>query len=265
MNILLHAPYGARSAEAGVMVLLGKYLAGVGHSLQLLQCNGTFSLCNRDSESGWKRNLTSCLKCQQEQRGFSTWAGIPCVELSTFISTEEIAQSRNWISFLNAAQLASADLQGTVLAELCRGSFRERFGLEALDVQNKQHELLMRRLLLSTLRMNIASRKLLTALTPDLVLLAGGDDYITASLSAQAKQQHRPVGVFRWELNARAVRISRLGQERTYLCSLLLEDISSIRNDVRTWPPEVFAVLSEITDVLGIPTDVTEQLKQSVI
>ncbi|MCO6432299.1 MAG: hypothetical protein J5J00_15705 [Deltaproteobacteria bacterium] len=248
MKIALHAPFGSLNLEGGLMYLIANYLRGSGHEVAQLRCNGTFSLCDRDGETSWKRSLDSCLKCSSEQRSLASWGEIAVKDLSSFLTPGEIVDSRRWLLSTPREQLESLSLRGISLYNLCRGSFAARFGTETPDLNNRKHEPMTRRMLLSAARMCLATRRFLNHFSPEVLLVAGGRDYITRSLLVQAEMQKREYVLFSMDSSQRSINIHHPREDKTLACHLLLTDVTMMRADIKTWPPEV---VSEIESVLG--------------
>ncbi len=233
-------------------MLIGNYLRRMFPEVFKLRCNGMFSSCDRDGEQGWKRTLTSCIRCCAEQSEFSRWGGLSDRDLSGYIQPDEIVASRRWIVQMSQPELMVAEYQGQNLFELCRGSWQTRFGNVQPDPQNRSHDQVLRSLLIATLRARIACDRLLDQENPNLTLVANGTDFLSASYLVSARAKKSDAALFQWDLNKRSVRIVHPRSDNSVFCPLILEGLSSMRSDPATWSPDLIAILSELLTFLDI-------------
>jgi hypothetical protein len=252
MKLTLFAPYGSLSQEAGLFYLLANYLHSVSVEAVQLTCNGTFSLCDRDSESAWRRTFQSCHTCCSDQRQLRNWAGLPEISLSRFVEGEECAKTREWMLGIADDQLLSAQFDDIEPFEICAESFFNRFGVRKPDLTNKMHTQIARRMMVSTVRMALAARRYQSEVRPDLTLMIGGFDYITAAYRYEGQRNNAACSVFRWDNQKRLITISHPAERRAFCCDLLLEGITTMRAECSTWPAELLTVVSEIASFLGI-------------
>ncbi len=246
MSIVILSPYGLASEETGLLSILSAYLQQGPYQVSQLFCNGLFSLCDRDGDHGWRRGLRTCFGCIREQKSVADWSGVACEELSGFLSPEDIQESKSWALTLRDKNLESAEFKGVGVFDLCRGSFQYRYGSEVPDVNNVRQIETLRRLMVSSVRMLLASQAYLKQRRPASAFIAGGNDFITASFGSAASTAGCEVVPFRWDLTGRSVRISHPKSEKEYECPLVFEDVTSLRRDARTWPRELLRVLDEI-------------------
>jgi len=234
------------------MGLVARYLRSNGHRVQQLVCNGPFSLCDRDAESGWTRDLHSCQRCMFEQAAIAGWCGAEKVELSGCLSGDDIEDTRRWMLRLDAGELAQAQFHGRKLFELCRETLASRFGVRDFDPANRSHEQFARRVMLSAMRMCLATARFNNQHVPFLTLVAGGEDYITRSFLSESAVQRRSAAVFRWEASARSIRVFHPRKSEVFSCEFILQDITAMRSDVATWPAELTGAAGDLVNFLGI-------------
>ena len=253
MNVVMFVPFGNLNQEAGVMSMLARQTAIVLSSVTQLRCNGIFAVCDRDVESSWNRDLHACARCLGEQAALGSWAEAGILDLSGFISAEEILETRRWILGLNDDELVSARYRELNVFELCRSTFSSRFGSAEIQAGNRNHQQFARRIMLAATRMCAATRRFNNRFMPDLTLVAGGDDFISRSFIQQSRQQKKAVAVFRWEAAARAIKVFHPRSSEVFSCEFILQDITSMRSDVSTWPAELLQVTSDLMSFLSIP------------
>lgn len=253
MSIVLFAPFAPSGAETGIMYLLGNYLRFLRQDVFQLRCNGVFSLCDRDSESGWKRNVLSCATCVAEQRGMAKWGSIESRDLSTFLQPDEIEETwRNLLS-VPAGQLTEFKYRGVPLFDLCRGTFRDYFGVEYPEADNELQEKQLRSLLMSTLRMSIGIRRFNNRMSPKTALVTGGQDFMTRTFIAHSVGQGIDVMVFQWTASDRAVNLINLRNNELYSCEFIVNDLREMRNNPESWSADAIEHLHNIMEFIGIP------------
>ncbi len=251
MTIALLAPYGGLSQESGVMYLLANYLKESHTKVHQLQCNGVFSLCDRDGLQNWKRTLSSCLECSGEQRALAEWGSLEPIRLSEYLTPEIVQETKRTVLSKTPEQIWKMSWKGIELDKVLRGSFARRFGVAQPDFRNKSHQYAVQRLGLSAMRMVVASQEFLKRADIESSFVASGDDFISASYCAAAVQADAYVTRFKWDLGSRVVRIYR-GEDPHYLtCEILLDSISSVRSEMSSWPDELIEMLDGIVRDLG--------------
>ena len=262
MRIALTVPFGSMSQESGVIYLLANYLRSLSVEVLALTCNGAFSVCDRDRETSWKRGVETCLVCMGGQKELVAWSGIREEELSRFISPSLVEETKRWIVSLPARDLFQAEFRGVKPFELSRKSFSARFGAVDPDLNNRNHEQFLRRFMLGVARMALATRRFNTKLMPDLTLVAHGEDFITQTVISELKAASRGVVVFKWDHHTRSVNITHPFEQKTLSCEVLIERVSAMRNDCKTWPPALIGIVEEILGFLGVSE---ESLKLAMV
>lgn len=253
MKIAILAPLGSSHQEVGVVALVANYLRSIYPEVSQLVCNGVFSVCDRDIESNWGRALDHCQRCISDQSSVGAWGNLQFLRLSSFISSNEIWDSKRWISSLEPKDMLQVNFRGLTLHDLCLGTLSSRFGVSEIDPANKQQSQFLQRLLLASLRMCIATRNFNNRFRPDLTLVAGGQDFISRSFLKQTQTDKRPAALFRWEVAARSIKVFSPYSQETYSCDFVLDDITSMRSDSSTWPSELTSALDKLLQFLDIP------------
>lgn len=246
MKIAIFSPYGSSSQETGILGLLGNYVKSMFEQVWLLRCNGVFSLCERDAESGWRRGIQNCFRCMGEQARLAIWSGLPCEDLSAYVHPEDVLDSKRWVTTLPIDELEEANFAGIRIFDLCRGAFRSRFGSEQPDLRNPVQDETARRLMISSIRMCLATDRFHKEQHPDLVLVSGESDYITSSFIARSRARSRDIAIFRWDLTNRSIKITHPRTLQEFSCPLVFEDITGMRGDSRTWPWELVKIVEDI-------------------
>lgn len=253
MKIVVLTPFGSASQEVGLVYLLVNYLSQVHKDIVQLRCNGIFSLCARDCLTNWQRGFSACSECFVEQAKLAEWSCIEAIELSQFLSAEDATISKRWLANLTTSALERSRYKGIGIYQLCIESLAKRLGVDKPDLKNKMHEVIIRRLMLSALRMLLTTKRFNNAFRPDLCLVAGGDDVITRSFIEQSQHQKKDVIVFSWDMSGHSITITQLRTGRVYNCDLVLEGIAEVRKDFRSWPPEFLEIIDQVLAFLGIP------------
>jgi hypothetical protein len=250
MKLAIHSPYGRYSRETGVIYMLANYIRETVPDMVQLKCNGVFSLCDRDEESGWARQIDSCAICMNEQARLAQWAGMPTQDLSPFMTSKDIQESKSWILGLSREELSEAEFNGLNILELCRGSLAARAGEGA--IVNAANEDLVRRLMLAALRMCLAVRTFNLNDRPDMIFVAGQKDFLSRSIVRQSQQQGVKAVAFQWDMAARCTHLTDVERGVVFSCPLIMENLSNMRSNYKTWPAEILSLVQEMTCFLGI-------------
>lgn len=253
MKTVILTPFGCASQETGLIYLIVNYLSQVHKEIVQLRCNGIFSLCERDFLTEWQRSFSACSECLAEQIRLAEWASIGVLDLSQYLTAEEAVNSKRWLASIDASNLERSRYKGINIYQLCRESVEKRLGISDTTAHNKFHELTLRRLMLSAVRMLMATKRFNNQFHPDLALVAGGNDLITRSFVEQSQEQKKEVAVFSWNLGGHSITITHLRTGRTFSCDLVLEGIAEIRKDFRSWPPEFLDIIDQVLAFLNIP------------
>lgn len=257
MRIALHTPFGSVSQESGLLYLLANYLTSLagdapGHELLQLQCNGAFSLCDRDADRDWKRGLHSCLSCMKDQETLAAWGKVPFVRLTSFLSPEDIERTKRWALLVNANDLEKAEFDGLSVYQLVAATLQLR-GKNGGAISGGLDQQVVRRLMLSAARMIIASHRFLTSYNPERVFVASGRDFLSSCLAAVCEVRSVELVTFRWSLEDRAIRIDRNDGSDPLKCELILEGLPLLRSDYRTWSATLLTILDSVLEYLRLP------------
>lgn len=253
MKVVMNSPMGSFAQETGLLFLLAHYMRAASTDMINLRCNGVFSLCDRDAEINWRRDVDSCIKCMQEQSTLSQWSGIETADLSPYLSSEDVERTKRWLLAVPTSELTTVSYEQIIPFELCKHLFIARFGIEKPVETNKQHEQFLRRAILSVSRTCIAMRRFLFATKPNLVFVGGARDFISQSLYQESLRMGFDAVLFRWSMENRAIRIHHPKTDKILSCDLVMSGVTQMRGDARTWPLEVVSTLDDILNFMGIP------------
>lgn len=252
MKIPIFVPFGSHSQEAGLMYLLANFLKATYPEVVQLRCNGMFSVCDRDVDSSWTRTVSSCFTCIADQKALSDWSGLPVQDFSSFLTPEDIRETKEWATALAAADLTTAEFRGMPVFEICRETFAIRFGASEFESRNKNHEQFLRKLLVSATRACLAAQRYHGSYSPDICLVSGGRDYMTQGFVTFSRAMKRDVAVFRWDVASRAIQITHPRNEKTLSCELVPEGVLGMRSDYKTWPAELVSIVQGILNFLEL-------------
>jgi hypothetical protein len=251
MRISVFAPYGPYSQESGVIYLLSNYLSEQFPDVVQLRCNGLFSVCARDSETNWKRDFDSCMMCMSDQAHLQRWSGVTALDASRFVSAEEVEASGRWLQELEDEDLVTAALGDATIYSLCESSFEKRVGT-SFDVSNKRHVQVLRRMILTVIRTHQVATSFQRSFSPDLCFIADGKDMVTGTFAKSLAGTHTESVLFRWDAHKRSIFIKRSGATEGISCDLLLDGVSNMRADRKTWPRELTDIINEILEYLDL-------------
>ncbi len=252
MKIAVHAPFGSGCEEIGVIAILTKYLKRIYPDITRLRCSGAFSTCDRDGDTQWRRGFLNCFKCMQDQQEIAKWEEVGLSDLSSFISADEIRESREWITHAHIDELDNIQFGGISPYPLVKGSFHNRFGAEEPNLSNRHHEQVLRRQLLSAVRASFGMKRFLKETRPTMVIAAQGTDFISQSLFSQAAALKVPVASVKWDLSSRMVKVIHPYSGEEFTCELVLNNVAGMRADIATWPRELLGIVEGLTTFLGL-------------
>lgn len=264
MGIIAFSPYGLASEESGLVALVSSYLNQGPYTVSYLRCNGIFSLCDRDGDYGWRRGIRSCFGCTHEQSSIADWAGLPKDDLSAFLTPDHVQESKRWALGLTPETMRAADFHGLPVFEFCRESFRYRFGTDSPDLNERQQEEIVRRVMVSAARSILAIDKYLLHRSPEACLVAGGHDFMTRCFVERVRSRKIDLSIFRWDLATRSVKVvgprrareiahtAETADAQEFECPLVFDDVTSLRSDARTWPRELTKVLDDLLVFLDL-------------
>lgn len=255
MKIALFVPYGLLHREVGVMGLLSNFLQKSGAEVVSLRCDGALRACARDAASAICRTPFSCAPCMYEQGALVQWAGVKSKQLSSFLSPDDVGQVSAWLSGVKSEQLFRVEFRGASLWEPCREQFLERWSLEGGQEISSDQEQNLRDLFFSHVITRIATERFISVVKPSLHFVAGGDEAASRAYMMQAKQASGDIAMFSYDRESESVCLRSSASEGQYDTKLLLEGITSMRSDPRTWAPEVTAIVHEMLSFLGYAPD----------
>jgi hypothetical protein len=255
MKLALFSPYGLVHSEAGVLYLLANYLLKHGADVVQLRCDGAFSTCGRDSKVAGGRNVMSCARCIGEQRALANWASSKSREMSSFLVSDDVLQSSKWLSSVNTADLMRAEFRGVNLWSVCADEFKARFPESVVAELSAREEECVRQLFISYVHATVACERFMAGVVPDLHFVAGLVDPLSRAYMQQAHASGGDVAMFLYDTTEEAIVVESARTGARYTTKLLLSGITSMRNDPRTWAPEVTAIVHEILTFLGFAPD----------
>lgn len=252
MRIAFVSPFGVLNQESGLIFLLGNYLRRIYPDVVQLRCNGLFSVCDRDAEKGWQRGFQTCFKCMAEQREFAQWSGLTIEDLSRYLEPAEVERSRRFVTTLPTEQLPWAQFEGQNVFSLAMGSWQNRFNVSRPDLNNPLHEQMVRRFMLSASRAYLAARRFRATVAPDLIVAAGGNDFIARAFAAEATASGGALARCAWDVSKRAILVSHPRRDAVMPCELLLDGLVDMRSDPATWSPMLLGILDELLTFLDL-------------
>ena len=249
MKLALFAPYGINGHATGLMHLLANFLRPLCQEALEVRCNGIAKICDRDLSTGGARTLSSCMSCMHEQAALAEWSALSMHDLSQHLSPLEITDTVRWILGLKGSELRVAEFRGIRLFQLCAESVARR----EIALQNDTN--LLSSHLISALQLALATQRFSRTERPDLALVSGGNDFITSTFLSQAREAGIRCATFVWDEASRSVNINHPHKAESFPCDLVVDDVLSLRSDLKTWPKEIVKVLEQISMFLGVSPD----------
>lgn len=252
MKVAIHAPHNSLGPESSFLYLLARYLQRDFSGIFQLRCNGMFSICDRDPDNSYRRPLDLCLSCQHDQTRAAAWGGLSSEDLSRYLSPAHVTETRRLFASLSDDEVMRLRFADRQLWDLCRASFERVCRTPTVDLHNKRHRQIARKLLISTLRMSLAVEAWNRAERCDLLLVPDSTDYLTAALRAQCAQDGISVLLCRWDLHRRVTSVRYEESDTECDCPLMFNDVTAMRSDVDSWPREVLAALATVRNYLAL-------------
>ncbi len=252
MTVIVHAPFGLSHKESSLIYLFANYLKTINISVSQVSCNGAFSLCDKDEETGWKRTIDSCMNCLHNQKSLASWSDVASLDLSKFINTDEIILTRRVINEMQVSDFKKMKFGNISIFDLCIESIRLRIGNINPDFNNKRQEQLIRRFMLSAVRMCMAVKRIVNIKRPDMSLIVSGEDYITRAYLEQAKVLKSRAILFKMDLHERCIKIHNSTDSSVFTCPMMINDVTTMRADVNSWPKELTAMMYDIAEFLDV-------------
>ena len=119
----------------------------------------------------------------------------------------------------------------------------------------KEQEANLRDLFASHIQVRVACERFLAAAKPTLHFVAGGREGASSAYLLEARKAGGEVAVFAFDEESESICVRSSASQTVYSTSLVLEGITSMRNDPRTWAPEVNAIVHEVLSFLGYAPD----------
>jgi len=113
----------------------------------------------------------------------------------------------------------------------------------------------LRALFSSYVRACVASERFFEVFKPTLCFATAAFDPLTYGFLSQARAARVETAVFSYDADEETISVLAPDGEKRYTTSLILEGVTSMRADPRTWGPEVTAVTHEVLTFLGYGPD----------
>jgi hypothetical protein len=252
MRLAVFSPYGSVYRQGGLLFLVTNYLSKLGAETTVLRCDGAVKACRRDSKAGQKgRTISSCITCAGEQAALATWASVRMMQLSSFITAEDVLQGSMWIADVPSEDLCRLEFKGESLWQACAEDVQERFPQANPDALRLEESVYVRNLYSAYIQTAVATERFLSSVQPTITLIAAAGDALSRAYLLQAQRLEGDVAVFSYDANDEAVAVESLRGGSRYTTKVVLDGITSMRSDPRTWGPEVTSLVHDILTVLG--------------
>lgn len=256
MKILNFSPYQRARTNETMITLLSTYLRAEGVKVEALQCDGCFSVCERDALQHWRASFQKCFSCQSFQQKAASFQGSQIIRLGSALTKEEISSTRQMVMETSANEL-SAMTWGTKvnLFSLCAGTFESRFGSRDLLAGNKEQEQFARQLILSALRQYIAVNKLILAGKYQLSFVPDGNDILTCTFVCAARNAGASPVVFKYDRLDGNVFVINPNSFEIKVCEGVPANLPSLSENLHTWPEELLTLMRDVLGFLGIDNE----------
>lgn len=255
MKLALFSPYGLVHRESGLLYLVANYLAKSGAEVVQLRCDGALPACGRDRKGARVRTPFQCARCMNEQRSLSAWAGAQCRDISSFIVPEDVRKTVEWIQGVAVSALERVEFRGVNLWSVCFDELRMRWDEIDSSALTEAQQVDLRELYVAYVRAAVASERFIEQWKPDLTVLSSIQDPMAHAYLLQAKLANIDAAVCSYVQDEEVVVFESLARKDRYATALVLDGITGMRTDPRTWGPEITAMVHEVLTYLGCPPD----------
>lgn len=249
MRTAIFTPYGTRSEESGIIYLLANYMRETVGEVHQIRCNGAFPVCDRDEERGWRRDVDSCSLCAHEQLRLAQWAGMETRNLTKYITPPDVQRVKSWVTRISATEITTAELDGHPIHAYCAASIERRV---AGGCREEERIDVVKRYLFSSALTVTAVPRWQKELEPGILFVAGGEGYLSRSFLSSLDDRDLKTVLFRWLPAEHTIRISVSRSNQSADCPLLLEDVSAMRSNHKTWPGEILRLLDDVLELIGV-------------
>jgi hypothetical protein len=256
MKLALFSPYGLMDRASGIAYLLANHLAKNGADAVQLHCDGAQPSCARDGLTGGERSPFTCGRCMSEQSSLNRWAGIKAKSISSFVEPADISQASQWLGSVQGQDLFKVEFRGLNIWYACREQFLAQWNLQGGQELTKEREESLKRLFTSYIHTRVASERFLAQTTPTLSLIVRPADTASQAYLAEVREAGKSeYALLTYTGEDESILIECSTSPHRYETRLILDGITSMRHEPRTWPPEVTAILHEILSFLGYAPD----------
>lgn len=253
-KISVFSPYGSYGEEVGTLTLFSYFIRDMFLGVYPLACNGAFSLCERDNEIIGERTIRNCMSCLKEQKVHHNSIGAAAIEISSLLRPRDIRETHEWVLSLATADLAGAVYGGMQVGDILERVYRRRGANFSLFDVAQDDETLVRRGLLIVARVMEASKRFISIYSPDLILVARGDDILTRPFVQMARALGAKVSTFRWDLGVRSVLVSHPSHETYWRCEIVLPATTN-KPELPKLVEQHQAQLIDLARFLGLATE----------
>jgi hypothetical protein len=255
MKVSVFSPYGATTKESGVVSLLANYIAKRGAEVAQFQCDGGLPACGRDKLGGMVRTPFQCAQCIGEQNNLAVWSGVAHRLLSNHIVADDVKTAFEWILSVSGDQLRRLEFRGVNLWEACETEMTARWQSIDMSSLSEPQERDLRALFHAYIRTAVATERFYDGWKPQLALVTALGDPVVHAHTTQLQRLGVDVAVCRYEEDGDVVVVDSPFEATQYSTPLILEGITSMRADPRSWGPEVTAMAHELLSFLGCAPD----------
>lgn len=251
MKIALFFPYGPQQREAASAYSLAAFAEHCGSDIYNVTCSGVLSACDLDKQTDWDRKRNACFNCQCSQNYLQSWSGFNNYSIAEFLDPEFIEQSRAILEGLKAEELLQINYAQVPMESICQGVFNKRYGRDFGVNANSEELYFYRSLLLNSLRVFYATRKLVKEIEVDLLIVSGHEQLVSkAALLASNSARCDTLTVEAEVATSRSV-FRHSAKEGSAISDMLISDISFVRRDLNSWPEEFYKQISKIAIFIG--------------
>jgi hypothetical protein len=170
---------------------------------------------------------------------FSQWSGALLEQLSKYIPSSDIERTKRWMTTLETADLEHAVFDGISPFDWCIELFQKRFQQRQFNPENKQHEVFMRRYMLSVIRTRLGVRRFLFSHKPETIFVIDTQEIFSRAVIESAQDIGLNLIKIKMNRDERSIQVECWESRETLMIDVLIQDFSQVRTDIEKWPEEL--------------------------
>ncbi|MGI6681044.1 MAG: hypothetical protein ACOX3T_06165 [Bdellovibrionota bacterium] len=256
--ITFFSPYGTLIKESGFMYMFARYISTFYSNISQLKCNGLFTICSRDYLEKERRDFLMCSNCMACQDELANWSEISSFELSKCLRADALRYIKKEFLLVPDEELNNVYYEELNIYDLCRGSFFNFVGNEMPDISNKKNLQLVKKIMLSSIKVIEAIKTYYSNESPSLFFIPSSKDFLTHSILEYLKIANKNFVEIDWSEEKNIFSIINSSKKELKQYEIYIDSIIHFRNDCSTWPEEFINMLNDVANFVGLSDKISD-------